>query len=77
MGSLPPGRRGVNAPVRLPNNADVLLVAAHAMINSMSAPELAALILHETHGEAIARPALRLAAVRLAMFGAGVPEAAL
>jgi len=77
MGSLPVRGRPVNGRVRLPRDADVLLVAAHAAISAMTPAELAALILHETHGEAIRRPALRLAAVRLAMIGTGVPEAAL
>jgi len=61
--------------VRLPNDADVLLVAAHAAISAMTPAELAALILCETHGEAARRPALRLAVVRLAGLAQGIEVA--
>ena len=75
MGSLPVRGRPVNGRVRLPHDADVLLVAAHAAIRAMTPAELAALILCETRGEAARRPALRLAVVRLAGLAQGIEVA--
>jgi len=71
MGSLPVRGRPVNGRPRLPHDADALLVAAHAAIRAMTPAELAALILCQTNGEARTRPALRLAAVRLAGLAQG------
>ena len=75
MSILPLRAAGRQCPAPCPTPADARLIAAHAAISAMTPAELAALILCETNGQAARRPALRLAAVRLAGLAQGIEVA--